>query len=52
MRTLIASVSNNQIIKKDEIRYGVLSSLMPHVRSVLGPDEAAKFDRVLVMSPE
>ena len=52
MRALITRVDDNEVVKKEDFRCSVLSSLMPHVRSVLGTDEAAKFDRVAVMPPE
>ncbi len=47
MRALIASVGENEVAKED-FRCKILHSLMPHVSSVLGPDEAAKYDRVAV----
>jgi len=52
VRTLIARVSANSVVTKDDIRCKVLQSLRPHVDSVLGADEAAKYDRVAVMPPE
>jgi hypothetical protein len=52
MRTLIASVGDNAIVTKDDVRCNVLRSLMPHVQSVLGAEEAAKYDRVAASAPE
>jgi hypothetical protein len=52
VRTLIARVSVNSVVTTDDIRCNVLQSLRPHVDSVLGADEAAKYDRVAVMPPE
>ena len=42
----MARVSENEVVTKDDFRCKILQSLMPHVSSVLGPDEAAKYDRV------
>jgi hypothetical protein len=52
MRALIEQVNDNEIAAKEDFRYGVLKSLMPHVNSVLGAAEAAKYDRVAVVQPE
>ena len=52
MRALMARVSDNKVVTKDDIRCKILQSLMPQVSSVLGPDEAAKYDRVAYMGPE
>jgi hypothetical protein len=47
MRAHIASVYDNEVVKED-FRCKILGSLMPHVISVLGPDEAGEYDRVAV----
>jgi hypothetical protein len=52
VRALITSVGANSVATQDDIRCNVLKSLMPHVNSVLGPEEAAKYDRVAVVPPE
>jgi hypothetical protein len=52
MRTLIARVSDNEIVAKDDVRCNVLRNLMPQVESVLGANEAAKYDRVAASVPE
>lgn len=46
MRDLIARVGTNRVATEDDFRCKVLKSLMPHVTAVLGPQEAAKYDRV------
>jgi hypothetical protein len=51
MRDLIASVRENEVVK-DEIRCKILQSLMPHVVDVLGPDDAAQYDRVAIVPIE
>jgi hypothetical protein len=51
MRDLIASVTENEVAKQD-FRCKILHSLMPHVITVLGPDEAEQFDRVAVYPRE
>jgi hypothetical protein len=51
-RGLIARVGRNEVARKDDFRCNVLKSLMPHVTSVLGGEEAAKYDRVAYMPPE
>jgi hypothetical protein len=52
MRTLIARVSDNEIVAKDDVRCSVVKNLMPQVESVLGANEAAKYDRVAASVPE
>ena len=52
MRALIARVGANEVVTKDDIRGNILKSLLPHVSSVLGPDEAANYDRIAVLPPE
>jgi hypothetical protein len=52
MRDLISRARENDVVANDDIRCKVLQSLMPHVSSVLGPDEAAKYDRVAVVVQE
>jgi hypothetical protein len=51
-RALIARIGTNSVAAKEDIRCNVLKSLMPHVNSVLGANEAAKYDRVAVVPPE
>jgi hypothetical protein len=51
MRALIASVKENEVAKED-FRCKVLHSLMSHVISVLGPEEAEEYDRVAVYPVE
>jgi hypothetical protein len=52
VRALIVRVGANSVVTKEDIRCNVLQSLRPHVDSVLGADEAAKYDRVAVVPPE
>jgi hypothetical protein len=52
MRALIARVGDNAVAAKEDIRCNILKSLMPHMNSVLGAEEAAKYDRVAVVPPE
>jgi hypothetical protein len=52
LRSLIARLGDNAIVTKDDVRCNVLRNLMPHVQSVLGADEAAKYDRVAAAAPE
>jgi hypothetical protein len=47
LRAHIASFHENEVAKED-IRCKVLHSLMPHVVAVLGPKDAAQYDRVAV----
>lgn len=52
VRDLIEQACANDVTRIDDIRGGILKSLIPHVSSVLGPAEAAKYDRVVVLPME
>jgi hypothetical protein len=52
MRKIIARVGQNDVITKHDFRCKILKSLMPHVESVLGADNASKYDRVAVAPQE
>jgi hypothetical protein len=52
MRALLARVDANEVATKEDVRGKILKSLLPQVSSVLGPDEAARYDRVVVLPPE
>jgi hypothetical protein len=52
MREIIARIGKNEVVTKDDFRCKILKSLMPQVESVLGADNAAKYDRVAVVPQE
>ena len=52
MRAIIERVGGNEVATKHDFRCKILKSLMPHVESVLGADEAAKYDRIAILPPE
>ncbi|MBA3482102.1 MAG: DUF4838 domain-containing protein [Pirellulales bacterium] len=52
IRALMARVGANDVVVKEDVRCNILKSLLPHVSSVLGSDEAARYDRVAIMPPE
>lgn len=52
MHDLIEQACANCVTHIEDIRGGILKSLIPHVSSVLGPAEASKYDRVVVLPME
>jgi hypothetical protein len=52
MRKIIARVGQNEVVTKHDFRCKIFKSLMPHVESVLGADNASKYDRVAVAPQE
>jgi hypothetical protein len=49
---LMTKFHENQVVKQDDYRCKILKSLMPQVVTVLGEDEAAKYDRIPIVPIE
>ena len=52
IRKILSALGENEVVTKDDFRCKILASLMPHAKSVLGADDAAKYDRVAVVPQE